>query len=157
MSLLERVDAALLRVVDGAVLWVWNTFEVPRIVLIRLCMIGTVLAVGVRLGIEGITLSGIVLLGLVLCLGLIEEVAAATYSPRRMNIRLLQMRSHIMGFVARYFALTMPMPPYRDHPALEIIAGLFGMGLLWLTYALTPEGPPTRRTKLRLAPQAGAS
>jgi len=156
VKFLAKLDAALLGLVDHAVLEVWNRFEVPRITLIRAAFVTYLVGRFTVWMTEG-KMDGAAWVWLVCMLvnGAVEEFNAARFAPRMLNAVVMRWRTHPLGLLVRWMAITIPVQAYGDLMVLDLASSLAGAGFFLLVQAMVPEKPPQRRKPAPIAKTQG--
>lgn len=153
MNPLARVDRAVLRLVDSAVLLAWNRLQVPRGEMLRVAFVIYVVGwVTLRVA-DGRALAWTLLwLIVALPIGAIEEFYSNRLTARQNNTRILARRDHPAWIALRFLALTFPLKTYDEFAVLDAATMVAGMTFFLLTHSMTPEGPPTRKVRKAAAP-----
>lgn len=136
-----KTDAAALRGLDGAILWLWNEFSLSRAWVMRAVGAGAIFWIAVS---DNWFVAAI---WLVVCLG--DERGHAASDLRIRNLATAMMRSSALGIGMRAFAIGLLPLSLLEPP--DTAAVLLQVLYIWLQHTLTPEDPPAPKRRLMLA------
>ena len=150
----RAIDDWFLNQFDGFVMWLWNTFSVPKIAILRVAGLGW-MAISTVLEIhhKSFGIWSAIFFIILLCVFFGYEYNHARLSPRMMNEYLLRTRVQPVNRTLRftYIALFLILSFSTYNIFLETM--LFQLGniawIIWIlvTEALVPEDPPKRKEK----------
>jgi hypothetical protein len=148
-------DNWLLRCTDRAILWVWNTFEVRKIIIQRVLLGTWLLSDGISEAIPHKVRLGYVFMALfMLSLHALDE-HRANWPPEQLNSWIISIREEWMLRVTRYFVLIscliFSFSTTGETSLPEKVCSFFGYWLWFLYvmswYGLVPTEPPHRKTQ----------
>ena len=144
MKALSAIDDAILRGADGVVSFAWNRFSLSKVHIIRFLALAFVIGALLQAEAMGQPFAASVVGGVCLAGWFLWEWRERGLSVRLRNSLALASRKGPLGVFLRALAILVALiPPYS---LMNLVSGVCLVALIVGVDALTPEGPPARRS-----------
>ncbi len=152
---MTEFDNKILGFFDDAVLWVWNTFEIPRMSLLRAVTISWVVLSFSITALKGESLVGDAISSLLVFLALgFDEYNNARLSDQNFNGLKIATRERMISRIFRLIGSFIVLLMFFNYLLMFSLSAIPNMILdvlilayINLFYSLKPMGPPVKKTK----------
>lgn len=152
---MTEFDNKILSYGDNFVLWLWNTFEIPRMSLLRAVTIAWVVFDCAVTALRGQSLVGNAIAALMIFLALgFDEYNNARMSDQNFNGMKIATREQMFSRVLRVGCSIIAILMFFGYLSMfslaaipNMIIDVFMLAYINLFYTLKPMGPPVKKTK----------